>query len=35
MDYMIKSSKQEISQRKLESYEKLATVIQWGRRAPV
>jgi hypothetical protein len=35
MDYQITSSPQNISQRKLEGYLKLAEVIQWGRKYPV
>lgn len=31
MDYFIRSSKLQISQRKMESYLKLAKIIQWGR----
>jgi hypothetical protein len=32
---MLKSTKVQISQRKLESYYKLGQIIQWGRQAPV
>ncbi|MFC8688165.1 terminase [Brevibacillus porteri] len=35
MNIIVKESKQEISQRKLEGYLKLATIIQWGRKSPV
>ena len=35
MDYYIKPSKKEISQRKLENYSRYAKVISWGRRDPV
>lgn len=35
MDIHVKSTKQEMSQRKLEGYLKLAEIIQWGRRVPV
>lgn len=35
MDFMIKSSQAQISQRKLESYLRLSQIIQWGRSAPV
>lgn len=31
MDYIIKESKIEMSQRKLEGYLKLAEIVQWGR----
>jgi hypothetical protein len=31
MNYTIKQTKQQISQRKLEGYLKLAKIIQWGR----
>jgi len=35
MEIVIKKSKQEMSQRKLEGYIKLGEIIQWGRRVPV
>ncbi|MFE4571303.1 terminase [Paenibacillus chitinolyticus] len=35
MEIIIKKSEQEISQRKLEGYLKLAEIVQWGRRVPV
>lgn len=35
MDYLVKSTKKQISQRKLEGYLRLAKVIQWGRRSPI
>jgi hypothetical protein len=31
MDYYVKLSKTEMSQRKLEGYLKLAEIVQWGR----
>jgi len=31
MDYFIRNSDVQISQKKLESYFKLAEIIQWGR----
>ena len=31
MDYIIKHSEQQISQRKLENYLKFTKIIQWGR----
>jgi hypothetical protein len=31
MDIIVKKNKNEISQRKLEGYLKLAELIQWGR----
>jgi hypothetical protein len=35
MNLNIKKTKQEISQRKLEGFLKLAEIIQWGRKNPV
>jgi len=35
MEFYVKQSKTELSQRKLEGYLKLAEVIQWGRMHPV
>ena len=35
MDYIIRSSNNDISQRKLEGYLKMANVINWGRQNPV
>lgn len=34
MDTYVKSSKKEISQRKLEGLEKLSKIVQWGRKNP-
>lgn len=34
MDYLIKSSQRELSQRKQENYERYCKVINWGRRDP-
>jgi hypothetical protein len=31
MNIIVKQSKKEISQRKLEGYLKLAEIVQWGR----
>jgi hypothetical protein len=31
MDIIIKQTEQEMSQRKLEGYLKLAEIVQWGR----
>jgi hypothetical protein len=31
MDIIVKQSKNELSQRKLEGYLKLAEIVQWGR----
>jgi hypothetical protein len=31
MDIIVKKNKNEISQRKLEGYLKLAEIVQWGR----
>lgn len=35
IDFMLKSSDAQISQRRLEGYYKLSQIIQWGRKAPV
>lgn len=35
MEVIVRSSKKELSQRKLEGYLKLAQIVQWGRRCPV
>lgn len=35
MDIIVKRSKKELSQRKLEGYLKLAQIIQWGRKYPL
>lgn len=35
MNIIIKNSKKELSQRKLEGYLKLAQIVQWGRSSPV
>lgn len=35
MEIIVKETKQEMSQRKLEGYLKLAEIVQWGRKAPV
>lgn len=35
MNIIIKKTKNEISQRKLEGYLKLAEIVQWGRKVPV
>ncbi len=35
MDFIIKESQKEFSQRQLETYEKYTQLIQWGRRDPV
>jgi hypothetical protein len=35
MDFMLKSTQAQISQRKLEQYLKLAKIIQWGRSTPI
>ena len=35
MDYFIRSSDIQLSQKKLEGYLKLAEIIQWGRKAPI
>lgn len=35
MDFGIKKTKKEVSQRQLEGYERYGKLIQWGRRNPV
>jgi len=35
MDYFVRSTEKNISQRKLEGYLKLAQVVQWGRENPI
>jgi len=35
MNYSIKPTKKQMSQKKLEGYVKLAKIIQWGRKNPV
>lgn len=35
MEILVKETKKELSQRKLETYERYSRVIQWGRRNPV
>lgn len=35
MEIIVKETKQEMSQRKLEGYLKLAEIVQWGRKSPV
>lgn len=34
MEFYIKQSEVELSQRKLEGYLKLAEIVQWGRKNP-
>lgn len=35
MDIIVKSSARELSQRKIETYERYCKVINWGRKDPV
>jgi hypothetical protein len=35
LDYLIKSSQKDLSDRKLEAYAKYAKILQWGRQCPV
>jgi hypothetical protein len=35
VDFMLKMTKEQLTQRKLEGYYKLAQLVQWGRRVPV
>jgi len=35
IDFIIRNTEAQISQKKLEGYYKLAQIIQWGRSAPI